>query len=93
MPIARSHIRSIKCSRMPAAELWTSSALARHVRRQAVAAGFPALAKAGKASVQAFLPDHPRGPTKSNYLERRDPDFKRKMREVLLVYRESGASK
>jgi transposase len=35
-----------------AAELWTRSALARHVRQHAVQAGYPALAQAAKATVQ-----------------------------------------
>ncbi len=38
-----------------AAELWTRSALARHVRQHAGEAGYPALAKAGKATVQRIL--------------------------------------
>jgi transposase len=72
-----------------AAELWTRSALARHVRREASAAGFPALARAGKATVQRILKAQELQPHKVRYyLERRDPDFERKMREVLLVYRE-----
>jgi hypothetical protein len=65
------------------------SALARHVRQEAVAAGFPALAKAGKATVQRILAAQELRPHKVKYyLERRDPDFERKMREVLLVYQE-----
>ena len=72
-----------------AAELWTRSALARHVRKEAVSAGFPVLAKAGKATVQRILAAQALQPHKVKYyLERRDPDFERKMREVLLVYRE-----
>jgi transposase len=38
-----------------AAELWTRQSLAQHVRRQAVAAGHPALARAAKATVQRIL--------------------------------------
>jgi hypothetical protein len=38
-----------------AAGLWTRSGLAGHVRREAVAAGFPALTNAGKATVQRIL--------------------------------------
>jgi hypothetical protein len=72
-----------------AAELWTRSALARHVRGEVPAAGFPALAKAGKATVQRILQAQELQPHKVRYyLERRDPEFERKMREVLLVYRE-----
>ena len=35
-----------------AAELWTRSALAWHVRKHALESGYPALAKAAKATVQ-----------------------------------------
>ena len=72
-----------------AAELWTRSALARHVREHAEEAGYPALAKAGKATVHRILVAQPLRPEKVKYyLERRDPDFESKMREVLLVYQE-----
>jgi hypothetical protein len=72
-----------------AAELWTRSALARHVRREAVAAGFPALALAGKATVQRILAAQELKPHKVKYyLERRDPEFETKMRRILLVYKE-----
>jgi hypothetical protein len=72
-----------------AAELWTRSALAGHVRREAVGAGFPALKNAGKATVQRILAAQELQPHKVRYyLERRDPDFDSRMRDVLLVYRE-----
>jgi len=72
-----------------AAELWTRSALARHVRKSAVEEGYPALAKAAKATVQRILTAQELQPHKVKYyLERRDPDFKSKMRTVLLVYQE-----
>jgi len=72
-----------------AAELWSRSALARHVRKEAVAAGFPALAQAGKATVQRILAAQKLQPHKVRYyLERRDPDFESNMRKVLLVYKE-----
>lgn len=72
-----------------AAELWTRSALARHVRKSAVEGGYPALAKAAKATVQRILTAQQLQPHKVKYyLERRDPDFNNKMRTVLLVYQE-----
>src|ERR1700691_4952417 len=70
-----------------AAELWTRSALARHVRGHAVQAGYPALDKAAKATEQRILNAQPPHPHKVQYyLERRDPRFLSKMQEVLLVY-------
>lgn len=72
-----------------AAELWTRSALARHVRRHAVQAGYPALAQAAKATVQRILDAQSLRPHKVKYyLERRDPRFLPKMKDVLLVYQE-----
>lgn len=72
-----------------AAELWTRSALALHVRKHAVQEGFPALAKAAKATVQRILAAQALRPHKvTYYLERRDPNFLSIMKDVLLVYQE-----
>ena len=72
-----------------AAEVWTRSTLARHVREYAPRAGYGSLAHAAKATVHRILADQPLHPEKVKYyLERRDPEFEAKMREVLLVYQE-----
>ena len=72
-----------------AAELWTRSALANHVRTHAVKAGHPSLAKAVKATVHRILADQPLHPERIKYyLEQRDPRFEEKMRNVLLVYQQ-----
>jgi transposase len=72
-----------------AAELWTRSALARHVRKHAVEAGYPALAKAAKATVHRILANQALRPHQvTYYLERRDPYFLAKMKDALLVYQE-----
>lgn len=72
-----------------AAELWTVSALAAHVRAHAEAAGHPRLSGAGKSTVWRILDTHALKPHRVRYyLEKRDPDFERKMSEVLMVYRE-----
>ena len=72
-----------------AAELWTVSALAGYVASHAVAAGFPRLAAAGKATVWRILDAHDLKPHRvRHYLERRDPEFERKMIEILMVYRD-----
>ena len=72
-----------------AAELWTRRALASHVRKTAAATGHPALAKAGKVTVQRILTKAQIQPQKIRYyLERRDPQFETKMKAVLLVYRQ-----
>src|SRR5437588_378787 len=72
-----------------AAELWTRQSLAVHLRQQAQAAGHPSLAKAAKATVQRILDEQHLQPHKVKYyLERRDPEFELKMKEVLMVYQE-----
>jgi transposase len=71
-----------------AAELWTRSALAQHVRTHAEDAGHPSLSKAAKATVQRILAKQPLHPERVQYyLERRDPNFDEKMKNILLVYR------
>ena len=90
---AKAWVVHLACSKPKelgyAAEVWSRSALARHVRQHAAAAGYPSLNKAAKATVQRILAAQPLHPEKVKYyLERRDPDFEAKMREVLLVYQE-----
>src|SRR5260370_21153614 len=72
-----------------AAELWTRQSLALHVRQQAQAASHPSLAQAAKATLQRILDEQHLQPHKVKYyLERRDPEFEPKMKEVLMVYQE-----
>jgi transposase len=72
-----------------AVELWTRQALAQHIRKYASAQGHPDLVRAAKATVQRILDEQELQPHKVRYyLERRDPEFEAKMKEVLLVYRE-----
>lgn len=70
-------------------ELWTTALLAGHIRQHCVAAGHPSLAQLGRGTVSKLLAEHKLRPHKvTYYLERRDPDFERKMAEVLHVYRD-----
>lgn len=90
---AKAWVVHLACSKPKelgyAAEVWSRQALAQHVRRQAVAQGHPSLARASKATVQRILAAQPLQPHKvTYYMERRDPNFESKMREVLLVYQE-----
>jgi len=72
-----------------AAEMWTRSALADHVKKYAMEGGHDCLKKAAKATIQRILDEHPIRPHKmAYYLERRDPDFDQKMADVLCVYKE-----
>jgi transposase len=70
-------------------ELWTTRLLARHARERGPAEGHPCLAKLAQGTLCKILNDQEVKPHKVRYyLERRDPEFKRKMAEVLCVYRE-----
>ena len=70
-------------------ELWTMELLAAHVREHCVEAGHPSLAQLGRGTVSKILAENKLRPHKVKYyLERRDPDFERKMAEVLHVYRD-----
>ena len=90
---AKAWVVSIACTKPKdhglAAELWSISALARFFGEHATSAGFPRLANAGKSTVWRILDDHDIKPHKIRYyLEKRDPEFDRKMQEVLMVYRD-----
>lgn len=92
-PDAKAWVVSLACTPPKdlgmAAELWTRSALADYVRSHAQEAGHPCLAKAAKATVHRILEGQTLKPHKITYtLERKDPEFDRKMREVLMVYQE-----
>lgn len=72
-----------------AAELWTISALARHVAQCAAAAGFACLSRAGKSTVWRILNERDIKPHRVRYyLQCRDPAFEHKMAQVLMVYRD-----
>jgi transposase len=84
---------SVACSKPTdygyAAETWTHSHLAKHVRKNAEASGHQALRKAGKVTVQRILKEHDIRPHKTSYyLEKRDPEFQEKMAQVLVMYKE-----
>ncbi len=90
---AKAWVVSVACTKPKdhglAAELWTISALARFVGECARTAGFDRLSNAGKSTVWRILNENDIKPHKIRYyLEKRDPEFDRKMQEVLMVYRD-----
>jgi transposase len=90
---AKAWVINIACKKPTeygyAAETWTRSALANHVRKYGPDAGHDCMNKAVKATIQRILKEHPIRPHKiAYYLERRDPDFEEKMIDVLCVYKE-----
>ena len=90
---ARAWVSNIACTKPKdhglASELWTISALAKFVSEHSESAGFPRLSNAGKSTVWRILDENEIKPHKIRYyLEKRDPNFDQKMREVLMVYRD-----
>jgi hypothetical protein len=70
-------------------ELWTTRLLARHAREQGPAEGHTCIAKLAQGTVRKILDQEEVKPHKVRYyLERRDPEFREKMAEVLCVYRQ-----
>jgi hypothetical protein len=92
-PEAKAWVLALACTKPKehgqAAELWSLSALAKHICLTARAAGHPSVAQVVKSTVHTILRAAPLRPHKIKYyLERRDPEFERKMKEILIVYRE-----
>jgi transposase len=90
---AKAWVVSLACSKPKdhgyAAEVWNHRQLAKHVRENALAQGHPSLSRAAKATVQRILKSQTLQPHKIKYyMERRDPQFDEKMRDILLVYQE-----
>jgi transposase len=90
---AKSWVVNIACTKPKdhglAAELWTLSQLAKFVGEGAEKAGFPRLTTVSKSTVWRILDEHEIKPHRIRYyLERRDPNFDSKMREVLMIYQE-----
>src|SRR5271165_5856179 len=70
-------------------ELWATRLLARHAREHGPAEGHACLGKLVQGTLCKILNEQEVKPHKVRYyLERRDPEFKVKMAEVLCVYRE-----
>jgi transposase len=90
---AKAWVVHLACSKPKehglAAELWTRSSLALYVRQHAQHAGHPSLTKAVKATVHRILAAQELHPERVQYyLEKRDPEFETKMKDILLVYQE-----
>lgn len=90
---AKAWIISVACQRPTELgypqELWTLTALHRHIQKYAEDAGYPRLSTVTKPYIQKFLKEQNIKPFKIKYYcEKRDPDFESKMHEVLLVYKQ-----
>ena len=70
-------------------EMWTTALLAEHAQKYCVENGHPSLKSLSKGTVSKILSANTIKPHKIRYyLERRDPLFEEKMKQVLLVYKE-----
>jgi transposase len=70
-------------------ELWTYALLQSHVRKHCVAASHPSLLELSRSKLHRILTQGEVRPHKIRYyVERRDPEFERKMIEVLHVYKD-----
>src|ERR1700727_2370720 len=92
-PEAKAWLVSLACRKAKELgyphELWTTRLLARHAREHGPAEGHGCLAKLVQGTVCKILNEQEVKPHKVRYyLERRDPEFKAKMAEVLCIYRE-----
>src|SRR6202043_1388564 len=92
-PEAKAWLVSLACRKAKELgyphELWTTRLLARHAREHGPAEGHACLGKLVQGTVCKILNEQEVKPHKVRYyLERRDPEFKAKMAEVLCIYRE-----
>lgn len=90
---AKAWIISIACQKPCelgyAAELWTLSALHKHIQTSAEQAEYPRLKTVTRPWLQKYLKKMNIKPFKIKYyLERKDPDFGNKMHDVLIVYKQ-----
>ena len=90
---AKAWVMNIACSKPMEYgypdEIWSHRKLSLHVRKNSSKAGYDCLKSAAKATVQRILKEHCLQPHKIKYyLEKRDPEFERKMQDVLSVYQE-----
>jgi transposase len=86
-------VRNLACQKPQqlgyAEELWTYRLLTQHIQSHAPAAGYPALQTLSRSKLHHLLTQAEIRPHKIRYyVEKRDPDFDRKMAEVLHVYKE-----
>jgi len=92
-PEARAWVVSVACQKPKdfgySYELWTTRLLAKHIRKTCREYNHPCLEKISRGTVSKILSKSEIRPHKiSYYLERRDPEFDKKMAQVLYVYKE-----
>ncbi len=89
----KTYVRNLACQKPKeigyAQELWTVRSLQNHIRKSCVDAGYPNLSSIAASTVNMILNDADIKPHKIRYyLEKRDPEFDRKMADILIVYKQ-----
>lgn len=90
---AKIWVRDLACQKPSeygyAQELWSITKLQKHIQQACGEAGYAELKDVAKSKVWEILNAAEIKPHRIRYyLERRDPDFERKMHDVLLVYKQ-----
>lgn len=71
------------------AELWYPTSLTRYINSVAVKQGYPRMATVSESSIRKILHEAQLNPHKvTYYCEKRDPDFDKKMHDVLVIYKQ-----
>lgn len=90
---AKAWIVNIACQKPTAfglsAELWYPTSLTRYINSVAEAEGYPRMATASVSSIRKILREAQLNPHKiTYYCEKRNPDFDKKMHDVLVIYKQ-----
>lgn len=90
---AKTWIVNIVCQKPSdfglSAELWYPTSLANYIRANAKEEGFPRLETVSVSKVRTILREAKLNPHKiTYYCEKRDPDFDKKMHDVLVIYKQ-----
>ena len=90
---SKAWVVNIACQKPTAfglsAELWYPTSLTRYINTVAEAEGHPRMATASASSIRKILREAQLNPHKiTYYCEKRDPDFDKKMHDVLVIYKQ-----
>ena len=90
---SKAWVVNIACQKPTAfglsAELWYPTSLTKYINSVAKAEGYPRMATASTSSIRKILREAQLNPHKiTYYCEKRDPDFDRKMHDVLVIYKQ-----
>lgn len=90
---SKAWVINIACQKPSAfglsAELWYPTSLTRYINSVASEQGYPRMTTASESSIRMILREASLNPHKvTYYCEKRDPDFDKKMHDVLIIYKQ-----